>query len=270
MAEILVRRDDSPPQPLPIAATVTVGGGALDAIAVAGLPAGLLSIVRSSRGDLLVEARGEGARVGERPLRPGARRLLRPGDEVVLPGVRIIALAAASLPADDATRALVGSLLADAAAGSALPLEPRLVVLEGPGAGDRLAVRDGFVLGRGDASDVRVADARMSRAHVRFALRDGRVTLRDLGSKNGVAVNERRARREVTLAAGDLVEIGATLLAFEAGLEGRTGAATCPAPERPAAEAPPLAGRRSATLVPTLGAGALLAAAAALCLAAAG
>jgi hypothetical protein len=258
MAEILVCRDGSAPQPLAVAAVITVGGGALDAIAVTGLPAGLLSIAPAPRGGLLIEACGEGARVGNRPLRAGTPRLLRPGEEVVLPGVRLIAPSAAALQADEATRALAGSLLADAAAGAAPALGPRLVVLEGPGAGDRLALRDGLVLGRGDASDVRVADARMSRAHVRFALRDGRVTLRDLGSKNGVAVNARRARREVALAAGDLVEIGATLLTLEAGVEARTGGPLfpgplLPGPVRPPAEAPPRASRRGAAFVPALG-----------------
>jgi type III secretion system (T3SS) inner membrane Yop/YscD-like protein len=272
MIELLLHRDGAPVERLALTSAITVGGGARDTVTVGSLPETAVTLAPSLRGEVLVHAAREGAHLGGRALRPGTRRLLRPGEELVFAGVRLVLSTGSAAPSEDATRALAGALLADAAAGCAPALGPRLVVLEGAAAGERLALRDGLVLGRGPACDLRLDDGGVSRAHLAFAVRDGRVTVRDLGSKNGLCVNDRRARRSRALAAGDVVEVGETLLALEAGSEpgGARGAAAppaAPAPRAPAGRPPPprwLALRAS----PPLAASALLAAAAALCWAA--
>ncbi|MFL5273145.1 MAG: FHA domain-containing protein [Anaeromyxobacteraceae bacterium] len=270
MIELLLHRDGAPVERLAVTSSVTVGGGAGDTVIVGSLPETAITLAPSLRGELLVHAAHEGAHLGGRALRPGTRRLLRPGEEVVVAGVRLVLSTGSGTP-EDATRALAGELLAEAAAGCAPALGPRLVVLAGPAAGERFALRDGLVLGRGPGCDLRVDDGGVSRAHLAFALRDGRVTVRDLGSKNGLCVNDRRARRTRGLAAGDVVEVGETLLALEAGDEpgdprGAAAPPAAPAPRSPTR--PPALGRR-AGLADPLAASVLLAAAAALCWAAA-
>jgi type III secretion system (T3SS) inner membrane Yop/YscD-like protein len=273
MIELLLRRDGAPVERLAVTSAVTVGGGARDTVTVGSLPEAAVTLAPSLRGELLVHAAHEGARLGGRALRPGTRRLLRPGEEVVVAGIRLVLSRGSEMPAEDATRALAGELLADAAAGCAPALGPRLVVLVGPAAGERHPLRDGLVLGRGPDCDLRVDDGGVSRAHLAFALRDGRVTVRDLGSKNGLCVNDRRARRARGLAAGDVVEVGETLLALEAGDEpgdARDARAPPAAPARRAPARRPSPRRRlGVRLSSPLAASVLLAAAAALCWAAA-
>jgi hypothetical protein len=272
MARLILKRPEAPAETIHVGGLTTLGGGLDDVFVVPGLPAALLSLEPAPQGDLVVvEAHADGAHVGSRLLRRGSRRLLRPGDEVELVGgTRLVAprTAVATEGEVDATRALAGAMLAEAAAGMAPSAGPRLLVLEGPDAGGRLAISDGLVLGRGCASDLRLADARISRAHVRFALRDGQVSLRDLGSKNGLTVNARRARRGVALVAGDVVEIGGTLLAFEPGVEGPPAHDARARSRAAGSESPALGARRGVAWAPALAGGALLAAAAALCLAA--
>ncbi|MEU2347495.1 FtsK/SpoIIIE domain-containing protein [Modestobacter sp. NPDC049651] len=61
-----------------------------------------------------------------------------------------------------------------------------LQVTAGPDAGSSLALgRRPVVIGRGGSSDVPVADPDVSRRHVAVAVADGRVTVADLGSRNG-------------------------------------------------------------------------------------
>jgi hypothetical protein len=63
------------------------------------------------------------------------------------------------------------------------------------------------VIGRREPSDVRIADATLSREHARFTLAEGSVLVEDLGSTNGTWVGGRRVER-ATLAGGDEVMLG--------------------------------------------------------------
>jgi transcriptional regulator with PAS, ATPase and Fis domain len=70
---------------------------------------------------------------------------------------------------------------------------------------------DDLVLGRGDDANVQIVDAKASRAHARIACKDGALTLRDLGSRNGTTLNREIVRGELRpLRSGDLVWIGET------------------------------------------------------------
>lgn len=65
-----------------------------------------------------------------------------------------------------------------------------------------------YILGRSSSCSLRFNDANVSRQHVRFNVKRGGVTVRDLGSKNGTSVNGMRVSREVALAHGDRLELG--------------------------------------------------------------
>jgi hypothetical protein len=210
---LILLRPDGAPEVLALAAAATAGGGVVDGISLPGLPSGALSIVPTPFGAVLVDVRARGLRLDGRSLPAGARRLLRPGDRLEL-GSTVLEL---ELP-EEATRALASALLADAA-DAMLLVRPRLVVVEGPDAGARLALRDEAVVGRDSGADLRLHDARASRRHAKFTIRGGAAAVRDLGSKNGLTVNGRSVRGGAApIAPGDLVAIGDTLLAFEDGL----------------------------------------------------
>jgi len=119
-------------------------------------------------------------------------------------------------PAPEGTRALAGAVL-----GGAIVIDsslPRLIVLSGAAAGERLVIRDGAVLGRGPAAELRLADPLASRRHARFHVGAGRTCVEDLESKNGLALNGRPIRRSrIALRGGDALTLGESVLVFEEG-----------------------------------------------------
>ena len=97
-------------------------------------------------------------------------------------------------------------------------------VIGGPEFGRVFAIdKSDTVIGRGDDADLRVADEKVSRRHIRIELirTEGappddplHAWVRDLGSKNGVRVNGARVRDQ-ELRNGDKLHIGETILKFE-------------------------------------------------------
>jgi hypothetical protein len=224
----MIQRPGDPAAPFEIDGVLTLGGGEADGVKVPGLAEGALAAWPSAAG-IVVEARVPGIVVSERPLAPGKRRLLRKGDLARLEGLTFWSVPPAvdgtrggtGAGTNAGTRALAGAILAGAGA----PSGPHLVVLEGPRAGDRLALHDGAVLGRGRGAELHLADPLASRHHARFTIRGGRASLEDLASKNGIAVNGRHARHsQVALRSGDALAVGESLLVYHDG---------CPAPPAP-------------------------------------
>jgi FhaA, N-terminal domain/FHA domain len=91
----------------------------------------------------------------------------------------------------------------------------------------------GLVIGRGTDADIRINDPGVSRHHVEFAVSDDpggerglRVTVRDLGSTNGMLIDGHRAT-SVRVRDGSVVKIGHTEILVrvvdEAALDGLTG-----------------------------------------------
>jgi hypothetical protein len=74
--------------------------------------------------------------------------------------------------------------------------------------------RPTLVLGRSSACDVVLDDANASRRHAELRRRGDAVTIVDLDSTNGTAVNGTRVR-EQALSPGDTITIGTTKLVFE-------------------------------------------------------
>lgn len=67
---------------------------------------------------------------------------------------------------------------------------------------------DFFTIGRHSASDLTIADSRLSREHVRFEKIGGRFFATDLGSSNGTALNGVRISGSTALKDGDLLDLG--------------------------------------------------------------
>jgi diguanylate cyclase (GGDEF)-like protein len=86
--------------------------------------------------------------------------------------------------------------------------EPVLVVLEGWEIGRQVRVGRPLVVGRSSAADLRIPGPEVSRRHARLAVGEaGELAVEDLGSANGVWVNERRVSRAL-LVTGDRIRIG--------------------------------------------------------------
>lgn len=82
-------------------------------------------------------------------------------------------------------------------------------ILEGSNAGSRYKVEDGITLGRGGA-DIVVKDPKISALHAKVTLNEqGRWTLLDLDSSNGLYISGRRVKK-VSLIPGVIFEIGRT------------------------------------------------------------
>jgi hypothetical protein len=84
--------------------------------------------------------------------------------------------------------------------------------------GKRLPVSPrGSVVGRSRDCDVVLGDPNVSRRHARIRLEGGRWEIEDLGSTNGVQVNEQAIGSAHVLAPGDRIKLGTAELVFELG-----------------------------------------------------
>jgi pSer/pThr/pTyr-binding forkhead associated (FHA) protein len=90
-----------------------------------------------------------------------------------------------------------------------------LVVKRGPNVGARyLLERQVTRAGRHPESDIFLDDITVSRRHAEFQRdEDGKVTVRDVGSLNGMYVNRERIEQQV-LSGGDEVQIGKFKLVY--------------------------------------------------------
>lgn len=85
----------------------------------------------------------------------------------------------------------------------------RLRVVQGRPAGQELTFGPGeYYFGRGPECQVRLNSDWVSRQHCRLRVEDGRVTLRDLSSRNGTLLNGALLTAERPLRDGDQVQIG--------------------------------------------------------------
>ncbi len=89
------------------------------------------------------------------------------------------------------------------------------------------------VIGRSSSCDICIPDQSVSRQHVRAEFKDGRCTLRDLGSHNGIIVRGKTVREAVLGSSGERFELGDIVIEFL--IEHETVTAAGPA-------APPLVG----------------------------
>ncbi|MBF5041469.1 FHA domain-containing protein [Aggregicoccus sp. 17bor-14] len=205
-----------------------LGGGEGDAVRLEGLPAALLTLrVEGER--LLVEST-QPLSVDGVPLPCGVARLLLPGEVLWLPGeMRLRAVPGAAAERGVGTVALLRGLLADAAA--APPCRAAsLTCLTGLDLGRSFPLAEAVLeVGRGERAQIRLRDRAMSRAHARLR-RDGEgYCVQDLGSPNGLYLNGHRLRGEAALSDGDVLELGHSLLRYQAPLAEPAAPAAAPA-----------------------------------------
>ena len=115
---------------------------------------------------------------------------------------------------------------ADRYADRAARLVAQVTVLSGPDAGQRVPLpRGNSTIGRGNGCDLVLSDTLVSRLHVRLFLAPGSAEILDLGSANGITLNEEPVTRGTWLP-GDKLRIGDTVLGIEfAGTPAAAGSA---------------------------------------------
>ena len=150
---------------------------------------------------------------------PERKKPLRDGDrlDVGLFSLRFVAnVPVNDLPSREHTAAIAKRLLR-AVRASEPRAARRLTITNGAEAGRTFELPPAparLVLGRGESADVPLADGDASREHAELVVDAEGVLLRDLGSKNGVFVGDKRVS-ERRLLDRDELRIGATILTLE-------------------------------------------------------
>ncbi|MBN2344613.1 MAG: FHA domain-containing protein [Deltaproteobacteria bacterium] len=96
-------------------------------------------------------------------------------------------------------------------------IDPALVVLSGPGKASRFVIPPApsiCCIGRSRQADIRLDDNDVSRRHAEVIYENGSITVRDLGSRNGILCNGESAQ-SVVLTQGSAITLGNTTLALE-------------------------------------------------------
>jgi pSer/pThr/pTyr-binding forkhead associated (FHA) protein len=99
-------------------------------------------------------------------------------------------------------------------------MQVKLKVMTGSHAGTEIPIGgDKFLIGRSESCQLRPKSDSISRKHCIIVIRDGRVLIQDLKSRNGTYVNEKRlpGDRAKILDAGDVLKLGK--LQFEVVIE---------------------------------------------------
>ncbi|HEV3122311.1 MAG TPA: FHA domain-containing protein [Isosphaeraceae bacterium] len=104
-------------------------------------------------------------------------------------------------------------------------MKAQLIVVQGKPEGKQIPlVGPAFKIGRGETCHLRPNSELVSREHAEFRITADKLTIRDLGSRNGTLVNGKAATEETDLRHGDLVQIGK--LTFAVSIQGAAVAAS--------------------------------------------
>jgi predicted component of type VI protein secretion system len=104
-------------------------------------------------------------------------------------------------------------------------MKAQLIVVQGKPEGKQIPlVGPAFKIGRGETCHLRPNSELVSREHAEFRVAEDKLTIRDLGSRNGTLVNGKATTEETELRHGDLVQIGK--LTFAVSIQGATVGAT--------------------------------------------
>ncbi|MDY7225258.1 FHA domain-containing protein [Hyalangium rubrum] len=217
-----------------------LGGGAEDQVRLEGLPPGFLSLC--IEGVRLTVAAAQNFTVNDVHVPRGVPRLVLPGEVVGLPEqMRLKVLQAPhSGERGVGTMAVLKNLLTDGADLSS-SRAATLTCLTGLDVGRTFVLAEAQTdLGRGTGVDFRLRDRAVSRSHARILRQGTTFTVLDLGSPNGVFRNGQRVKGSADLAEGDVIELGKTILRFQAPVEVEEPALLPePALEAPAVEPEP-------------------------------
>lgn len=115
-----------------------------------------------------------------------------------------------------------------------------LEIVEGPGAGLTVPLREPILIGRDQEADLALDSMNVSRWHARVSVgEDGAAIVEDLASSNGTFVDQTEVHGPTRMEVGDELLIGTTLFSLRAGVEVDRRATTVHAAITPALAAPP-------------------------------
>jgi pSer/pThr/pTyr-binding forkhead associated (FHA) protein len=180
-------------------------------------------MVRGAEYQIFDEGSTNGTFVGGVRLAPKAARTLRSGDLVRVGRIWIEVRVDQAAPTPDlalATRDLALALVQQAMETRGKPTVPAVTVVEGPDSGAVLELKEEgrvYVIGRGEACDLPIADVDASREHLQVVRRAASVLVRDMQSKNGSMMGEQpvSAMRDAPWRATSMIRIGATVIALD-------------------------------------------------------
>lgn len=153
----------------------------------------------------------------------GGKKLLRNGDVIEVVHFKITFTAGGSelLSADysaEKTEALAQRMVQEVLASIGKDTEtPYLRVMNGPDEGQVFHLGPDaaeVVVGRGTDCDFQINDANISRRHAVIRRDWNDITIEDLGSKNGVVINDKRIQKVASLRDADEILLGAVKLTF--------------------------------------------------------
>jgi hypothetical protein len=193
-----------------------LGGGPEDSIRLEGLPPRLLALRIEAR-RLMVEA-ARTFTVNGVLAPPGVPRLVLPGEVLGLPEGMSLRVLPEEGERGVGTVAVLKGLLTGAEA-LAPSRAATLTCLTGLDVGRTHALAEPRTdVGRGSGVTLRLRDRAVSRVHARILHDADGFALEDLASPNGVFLNGQRVRGPAPLADGDVIELGRSLLRFQAPL----------------------------------------------------
>jgi len=181
--------------------------------------------IRQRGSDYVVVDEGStnGTFVGPVRLSPQAPRMLKSGELLRIGRIWLELTIETVPPTDDAqlaTREIALALVSSALAAQGEAAAVKLLVKEGPDAGQELVLGEigrAYVIGRGQGLDLTLTDVDSSRRHVEVGRRGQHLWVKDLGSKNGAHLDGAplKPNKETVWPRGKLVQLGATVLGFD-------------------------------------------------------
>ena len=100
----------------------------------------------------------------------------------------------------------VGEVVGDVPRARLVCLDPQLLPEESQAAASIELVSDAKTVGRQEANDVVIRATGISKSHAKFVFEGGNWTVEDMGSTNGVFINDARTQKGA-ISAGDTVKI---------------------------------------------------------------
>ena len=157
-----------------------------------------------------------------KPLGQKGKKLLRDGDLIQIMHFKIYYHPVSAQPlefggserTEQLARRMVQEVLASMGESGD---QPYLRVMNGPEEGKRFELSDAIaevVIGRSSESDLVINDANISRRHAIVRKDWGGITIEDLGSKNGVVINEVKIDGPSAIQDSDEIMLGAVRLTF--------------------------------------------------------
>ncbi|MBU8898282.1 FHA domain-containing protein [Corallococcus sp. H22C18031201] len=224
--------------------THRLGGGPEDQVHLEGLPPALLTL--SIEEQRLTVASSRTFTVNEVFVPPGVARLVLPGEVLGLTEQMCVRVLEPEVPVERGVGTV--AVLKELLLGSehVISRAATLTCLTGLDLGRTFAIGEALTdIGRGGGAKVRLRDRAVSRVHARIHHDADGFHLEDLGTANGVFLNGKALRQATPLTDGDVIELGRSLLRFQAPVDeppapiAEAPAQPAPLPPEPEAPAPP-------------------------------